>query len=74
MTRRTRHWDGAVLDGSPDIGTEAPLDLGSARNLVVEDDDLSRRLTSQVLERQWHRLIAVSDGAAVVPALDDLGR
>ena len=71
MNRRTRRWDGTVADGPPGLGTEDALDLGSARILVAEDDELNRRLTTQVLERQGYRVVAVTDGAAVVPALEE---
>ncbi|MFV2064336.1 MAG: HD domain-containing phosphohydrolase [Chloroflexota bacterium] len=53
------------------LRAESTLDLDSARILVAEDDELSRRLTTTVLERAGYGVMTVVDGASVVRALEE---
>jgi two-component system, cell cycle sensor histidine kinase and response regulator CckA len=64
------HTDSPV-DALAEVESERRTDPGSETVLVVEDDDLVRELTAQILRRNGYRVLEASNGSE---ALDRFGR
>jgi putative two-component system response regulator len=64
--------DPSQVDGwVPVQSVQETLSLGSGRILLAEDDEPNRRLTTSILESAGYHVVSASDGANVVPVLQE---